>query len=136
MVPPAPTKIPPRISPRAGFSNALESRRLLPVAHVDVVAARNTGVELARTADLLLRVLDHLAPLADPADGAGDCEQHGEHRGWEHHRLQRDARIEVDVRIELTVDEVLVGERDLFQLKCYLQHRVIAMAGLRQRRVA
>src|SRR4051812_36062323 len=72
-------------------------QRLLPLVHCDVVAAGDAGVELARAADLLLRVLDHLAPLADPADGAGDREQHGKHRGREAHRLQRDARIEVDV---------------------------------------
>ena len=63
-----------------------------------VVARGRAGVELARAADLLARVLDHLLPLRDPADGAGDREQHGEHRGREAHRLQRDARIEVDVR--------------------------------------
>src|SRR4051812_12035643 len=46
--------------------------RLLPLVERNVIAAGNTRVELARTADLLVRVLDHLAPLADPADGAGD----------------------------------------------------------------
>src|SRR5882757_8997956 len=63
-------------------------RALLALGHVDVVAACDAGVELARTADLLMWILDHLAPLADPADGAGDREQHGEHRGRETHRLQ------------------------------------------------
>src|SRR5258708_35160761 len=48
------------------------SRRLLPLGDIDVIAAGDAGVELARAADLLLRILDHLAPLADPADGAGD----------------------------------------------------------------
>src|SRR6186713_1048755 len=79
---------------------------LLAVLDRDIVAAGDAGVELARTADLLLRIFDHLAPLADPADGAGDREQHGEHRGREAHRLQRDARIEVDVGVQLAVDEV------------------------------
>jgi hypothetical protein len=65
---------------------------LLPaLGDIDIVAMRLAGVELPRTADLLMRVLDHLAPLADPADGAGDRKQHGEHRGRETHRLQRDA---------------------------------------------
>src|ERR1700730_8438759 len=104
--------------------------RLVPLGDIDVIAARHAGVKLARTADLLVRVLDHLAPLADPADGAGDREQHGEHRGREAHRLQRDARIEVDIRIKLAVDEIGIAERDLFQFKCYLQHRIVAMAGL------
>src|SRR5215208_587039 len=102
------------------FNISVRDLRLLPLRHIDVIAAGDAGVELARTADLLLRVLDHLAPLADPADGAGDREQHGEHRGREAHRLQRDARIEIDVRVELAVDEVLIGERNLFQLQRHL----------------
>ena len=116
----------------SSFRNGAAYFRLV---HVDVIAAADAGVKLARAADLLLRVLDHLAPLADPADGAGDREQHGEHRGREAHRLQRDARIEVDVRVELAVDEILVAERDLLQLQRDLQHRIVAMAGLLQDRV-
>jgi hypothetical protein len=61
--------------------------RLLALFDIDVVAAGDAGIELPRPADLLLRVLDHLAPLADPADGARDRKQHGEHRGREAHRL-------------------------------------------------
>ena len=96
----------PDASRRSGFRRQM-LERLLALGDIDVVAARDAGIELARAADLLLRILDHLAPLADPADGAGDREQHGEHRGREAHRLQRDARIEIDVRVELAVDEIL-----------------------------
>src|SRR3569833_1288635 len=84
------------------------AKRLLALLDLDVVALGQAGVELARTADFLLRVLDHLAPLADPADGTRDCEQHRKHRHREAHRPQRDARIEVHIRIELAIDEVLV----------------------------
>src|SRR4029078_5294739 len=110
-----------------GFAPSRIPSALRTLYHVDIVAAGDAGVELARTADLLVRILDHLAPLADPADGAGDREQHAEHRGREYHRLQRDARIEVDVRIELAIDEVLVAERDLFQLQGDLEHRLVAV---------
>src|ERR1700691_11731 len=106
--------------------------RLFALVDLDVIAVRRAGIELARTADLLLRIFDHLAPLADPADGAGDRKQHGEHRGGEAHRLQGDARIEIYIRIELPLDEVVVVQRDLFQLQRHFQHRIIAMAGLRQ----
>src|SRR5258708_6305745 len=85
-------KIPPRIFGPGRDAQRWPWRRLLPLVERHVIAAADAGVELARTADLLLRILDHLAPLADPADGAGDGEQHGEHRGRETHRLQRDAR--------------------------------------------
>src|ERR1700676_2288884 len=81
---------------------------LLALVDLDVIATRRAGIELARAADLLVRILDHLAPLADPADGARDREQNGEHRGRETHRLQRDPRIEVYIRIELAFDEIFV----------------------------
>src|SRR5713226_2240324 len=64
-----------------------KASNLLALVDIDVIAMRDAGVKLARAADLLMRILDHLAPLADPADGAGDREQHGKHRGGEAHRL-------------------------------------------------
>src|SRR4051794_33821527 len=73
-----------------------------------ILALRSAGVELARTADLLRRVLDHLLPLRDPADRAGQREKHREHGGRETHRLQCDAGIKIDVWIEFLLDEVLV----------------------------
>src|SRR5581483_4762941 len=72
--------------------------RLLASRDRLILAPRRAGVELARAADLLARILDHFLPLRDPADRARDREQDGEHRGREAHRLQGDARIEVDVR--------------------------------------
>ena len=78
--------------PEAKRDEAVGARRaLLALADRNVGAARIAHIELARPADLLLRVLDHLAPLADPTDSARDREQHGEHRDRESHRLQRDA---------------------------------------------
>ena len=53
-------------------SDAAQVRRSIG----DVGALLGADVELARTADLLLGILDHLLPLRDPADGAGDREQH------------------------------------------------------------
>ena len=73
------------------------------------------------------RILDHLLPLGDPADGARDGEQHREHVGREAERLQRDARIEVDIRIELLLDEVVVRQRDALELERDLQDRIVAM---------
>src|SRR5688572_7909353 len=58
-----------------------------PLRDGQVIPLRRAGIELARAADLLGRVLDHLLPLGDPADGAGEREQHREHRGREAHRL-------------------------------------------------
>src|SRR3546814_1132988 len=56
----------------------------LPFVDRHVIALGGAGVELARTADLLLGVGDHLVPLRDPAGGAGEREQGREHRSEEH----------------------------------------------------
>src|SRR6202140_1976920 len=87
-------------------------RRLLALVRLNVVAMGHAGIKLARAAERLLRSLDHLAPLADPSDGADDRKQYGEHPGRKTHRLQCDARIETDIRIELAVDEILIVQRD------------------------
>src|SRR5690606_9968011 len=80
------------------------------------VAARSPDVELARTADLVFRIGDHLFPLGDPAHRAREREDAGEHRGGDAQRLLHDARVEIDVRVELLLDEILVFERDPLQL--------------------
>ena len=98
-------------------------QRALVDRHVGALGGAD--VELARTADLLLGVLDHLLPLGDPADGARHREQHGEHRQREAHRAQRDARIEVDVGIELLLDEIVVLQRDALQLHRHLQDLLV-----------
>src|SRR3546814_4152609 len=43
-----------------------------------VVALGVAVIELARPADALLGILDHLASLGDPAYGARDGEEHGD----------------------------------------------------------
>ncbi len=82
----------------------------------DVIALHRAGVELARAADLLVRIGDHLVPLRDPADGAGQREQHGEHRRREADRRQDDARVEIDVREQLLLDEIRIVQSDLLEL--------------------
>src|SRR5215471_10074718 len=69
------------------YKRNLTPRRFLPLRDGHVIALGVSGVELTRAADLLLRVLDHFLPLRDPADGAGDREQNGEHCGREAERL-------------------------------------------------
>src|SRR3954465_12675234 len=61
-------------------------------------------VELARTADLVLRVGYHLLPLGNPADRAGEREDAGEHRDRNAERALHDARVEVHLRGELALD--------------------------------
>ncbi len=90
-----------------------------------VVALGSADIELARAADALFRIFDHLVPLGDPADGAGERKEHGEHGRGEAQRLQRDAGIEVDVRVELLLDEVAVRQRDLFQFHGNVEQRIV-----------
>src|SRR3546814_15531510 len=83
------------------------------------------SVELARAADLLRGVGDHLVPLRDPADGAGEGEEDGEHRGREADRRQDHARIEIDVREQLLLDEIIVVKRHVLELQRDLEHRIV-----------
>src|SRR5688572_5249853 len=71
-----------------------------------IIPLRRADIELARAADLLLGVGDHLVPLCDPPDRAGEGEQRGEHLGREPDRVEDDARIEIDVGVELLLDEI------------------------------
>src|SRR5690606_3957028 len=79
------------------------------------LAPRRAGIELARTADLLVRIGDHLHPLRNPADRAREREDAREHRRRDAQRALHDAGVKVDVGIELALDEVLVLQRDALQ---------------------
>src|SRR5262245_48159995 len=87
----------------------LPSGRILGLPFVDRLHIPLGGAleELARPADLVLRVGDHLLPLRDPADGAREREDAGEHRHRDAERALHDAGVEIDVRIQLAAHEVL-----------------------------
>src|SRR5690606_22223008 len=104
-------------SARAAFVSA--------ILDIHVIAPRRAGIELARAGDAQVRMLEHLLPLRDPADGAGQREDRREHRGREADRLEDDARVEIDVRIELLLDEILVLERDPLEFLGDLQRRIV-----------
>src|SRR5690349_23674341 len=82
-------------------------------------------VELARAADLVFRIGDHLLPLRDPADGAREGEDAGKHRHRDAEGALDDARIEVDVRIQLAAHEVVVLERDLLERERQLEDAIV-----------
>src|SRR5262245_55060885 len=112
---------------KAAAGRRSRTRVLGALRHHGVVALAGAEIDLTRTRDLLLfRVLDHLLPLREPARGARDLEEHREHVDGEAHRLVDDARVEVDVRVELALDEVLVLERDPFELDRDLEQRIVA----------
>src|SRR6185369_6726160 len=81
-----------------------------------VIALGSAGVELARTADLLVGVGDHLIPLRDPAYRSSEREQRREHVGREADRIEDHAGIEIDVRVELLLDEIIVADCDPLEL--------------------
>src|SRR6516225_12405135 len=101
------------VSHRGRLLTGVESRAgprptLFPLRHRQIFAQRCPGIELTRPAQLLMWVFDHFFPLRDPADGAGEREEHREHRGGETHRAQRDAGVEIDIRVKLLLDEIFV----------------------------
>src|SRR6185312_9020152 len=95
----------------AQIGNVLRASEILAKGNWDIGALDRAGIELPRPANALRRILDHLFPLGDPPDGAGDGEQHREHVGREAERLQGDAGIEVDVGVELLLDAIVFVER-------------------------
>src|SRR5437763_7098325 len=76
--------------------------------------------------DLLIRVLQHLLPLREPAADARNRKHYRKHFHRDIQRLVDQAGVEVDVRVELALDEVLVLERDLLQLQRDVEQRVLA----------
>jgi len=62
--------------------------------------------------------------VGQPARGAGDGEQHGEHVGGEPHRLVDQPGVEVDVGVQAAAHEVVVAQRYLFQLQGDVEQRV------------
>src|SRR5438046_10188524 len=69
------------------------------------------GVELARPADLVFRVADHLLPLRDPAHGSRQREDAGENRYRDAEGALQDHRIEIHDRVGLALDEIVYLER-------------------------
>ena len=75
-----------------------------------------TSVTLSRPSDMLVRRLDHLLPLGDPADRASKRKERRKHRGREADGPQHDARVEIDVRKQLALDEVVIIEGNALKL--------------------
>src|ERR1035441_9141646 len=98
--PPPPPRPPPPPPPAPPM---LRVYQLLHAAVGDryEVADFLAAVDLPRTRDLGVGVLQHFLPLRQPADGARNAEQHGELVRRETHRLVDDARVEIHVRVEL-----------------------------------
>ena len=78
------------------------------------VALDRTGEQLARTANLVLRVANHLVKLGDPADGAGQRKNRSEQRYRNANGALHDTGVEVDVGVELALDEVVVFQCNFF----------------------
>src|SRR5260221_12475904 len=93
-------------------------------------------VELARPADLVFRIGNHLLPLRDPADGAREREGAGEHRHRDAQRPLHDAGVEVDVGIKLAAEEIIVLHRDSLEVQCKVEQAAVLQPQLVQRLVA
>src|SRR5690606_32837681 len=73
------------------FVSAADGPNRLAVADPDIVARVRAVIELARAADLFLRIGDHFLPLGNPAHRAGHGEDRREHRGGEANGVENDA---------------------------------------------
>src|SRR5271165_2722096 len=100
--------------------------RRLFLLRIFQLAMHHAGVNLTRTGNFLLRVLDQLVPLRQPAGCARDGEQHGEHLRLEAHGLVDDSGVEIHVGIQLASDKVIVLERYALQFDGGIQLGVAA----------
>src|SRR5688500_11482910 len=104
----------------------------LPLVERLDVPPRGALVELAWPADLVLGVGNHLLPLRDPADGAREREDAGEHRHRDAERALHDAGVEVHIRIQLSAYKVIILERDLLERHGELEDAVVVQPELVQ----
>ena len=74
------------------------------------------------------RIVVLLLPLGDPARQPADGETDGEHVGGNADRPQQDAAVEIHVRIEPPLDEIGVGQGQLFEFAGDVQQRVLPLA--------
>ena len=77
-----------------------------------------THVVLPRPDDLVLRVIQKLVPVGQPANSSGDHEQDWEHVSRESQSLVDDATVEIDIGVQFPLDEEGVAEGNSFQLHC------------------
>src|SRR6516225_6238242 len=105
----------------------VKTRSLRSSFHRHVGTLGGASIKLARPADALRGIVDHLLPMRNPARSAGDRVEHGEYLGREAECLQRDRRIEVEIRRKPLLDEVIIGKRDALELKRHLKYWVVAM---------
>src|SRR6516165_3103279 len=92
----------------------------------DVVAFGVAGIDLARTADLAVTLVVHLAPVRDPAGQPAQRKEHDEHPRREPKCPVNQAGVEIDVGVELALDEVVVCQRRLFEFLGDAQQVVVA----------
>src|SRR5438105_14350546 len=100
------------------------------------IALRRALIELPRPADLVFGIGDHFLPLRDPADGAREREDAGEHRHRDAERALHDAGIEIHIRVQFPADKIVVLERDALELERQLEEAVVVQAELVQHLVA
>ena len=91
------------------------SERAARLAHVDLTRPRQANV--ARLEELVL--------LREPPGRSRHREDGGKERRRNADRALQNARVEVDVRIEVTLDEVVVFERNAFEFELERKERVL-----------
>ena len=103
----------------------VELSRLRSFFDRDKVSLVVSGVDLSRTIDSRGGIGVHFAPVGNPTGKPSDRKQHGKHLHRDSQCPIDHAGVEVDVRIEFSLDEVLILERDLFQLLRHVEQRIV-----------
>ena len=83
-------------------------------------------VDLSWANDLILGVFNEFIPVSQPAGEAGQSEHDREHLSRDAEGLVDDTRVEVNVGVELALNEVLIAQRNFFELHRDIDHRFTA----------
>ena len=90
---------------------------LAAVIHRNITARIFAQIDLSWPRDFLLAIEQHFLPLRNPPRCSRNREEHWKHGDRQTHRLIDKARVKIHVRIELSLDEVLILERDSLALE-------------------
>jgi len=95
----------------------------LTLSHIDIVTGGVTFIDLARSDNLVIGVFHEFRPVSKPSSESRESEEDSEHLSGDAKGLVDNSGVEIDVRVKLSLDEVVIGERDLLEGHGNINHR-------------
>jgi hypothetical protein len=90
---------------------------VLSFRHFDELSFSIPDIILSWSVNVVFVVIQELAPVGNPSDNSGNCEEYGVHVGWEAHGSVDESTVKVNVGVKFSGDKVFVLEGDFFEFK-------------------